>query len=235
MPPRSPLVSLLLCAACATAPPIDGKSAYAVDTEPVTMRWLRLANEVPLRRYALLENIGKISASVRGDSAYWAERFFEPIARPLDQKALSRLAAHASDGNSPDLLRFQYPVDDLELTVVESNAFVAVWVRGSPIGHAPQLDNASIMNHLAAHLFAVKGPTHDWQLVSLTDTGAEATYSSNAGVDPFAMHSWEDRIDAGIEKGVPYFLFFKKNPAKVGYALIEHWFDDSFRKDLRSW
>lgn len=226
------LISIVALAGC-VGPPIGGDRRPKAPEEPAAEVWRRVVMDAPPGGYRIVPAIEKLDSKVRGDSQYWADRFFLPGASPLHQTGELKISAQQAKKTTPDLVRYEYRVANLGLTVVESANFTFVWVAGATL--QPEESRPALIARIAASLFAVKGPLHDWQFVPVAIQGDDERYSTNAKTDAWDLRSWEDRADAGMRGGLVYFLFFKKNPERVGYERLERWFGDDFRKSLGFW
>src|SRR5688572_8792208 len=216
----------LFVGGCAAPRPLDGRSAYAVDTEPAAEAWRRAAVEAVSSPFALIESAGKLPPAVRGDSAYWAERFLAPAARPLEH-AEATVEVRIATERSPDLLRYRFKLGTTPVIVLESATFTFVAVEHRAIPGPVEIAG------VAESLLDVKGHGHDWVFAPPTSHGGELRFSTGAEVDAWSMRSWADRVDGGIVRGLLYFLLFKKNPERVGYDNAQRWFPNEFRKHFR--
>jgi hypothetical protein len=220
-----------LNAAC-VGPPIGADRHEVAKEEPAAEAWRRAAMAAPRSGYRTIPGVEKLDPRVRGDSQYWAERFFLPETQPLHQTEVE-IGAQPAKKELPDLVRYEYRINGLGLTVIESSNFTFVWVAGAATqaGEA----RAAMLDRVGAALFRMKADAHDWKLASVALQGDEERFSTNARTDAWDLRSWEDRTDAGVKGGVCYFLFFKRNPMRVGYENSSHWFGDAFRKSLGLW
>lgn len=227
------IASVATLAACAAPRPIDGKSAYA-HPDPIEIAWLRSAVRVPTSGFHRIEDVSKLPPNVRGDVEYWDERLFPPGVRPIEQAELE-VFLHAATNDTPDLVRFHYHHDDLDLTVDESTNFAVVWVRNVRLASHPQATRAAVIADAAKRVLNMKGEQHDWVFGPPQRggrPGEDGNFSTNPQVDPDKMSSWEDRADGGVMHGVLYFFLYKKNPNRPGYENAQNWFSDDLKNRL---
>ncbi len=225
---------LALAYAACVGPPI-GSDRHAVKEEPAAEVWRRAAMDAPNSAYRTVPGLEKLDSHVRGDSLYWSDRFFVPRAHPFHQTGELQISAQPAKKTTPDLVRYQYRVDKLELTVVESSNFTFVWVAGSGVAEEPEASRPALVARVAASILNTKNGEHDWVFGSMEPRGKDLCFSTNPQLDAWDLRSWQDRADGGIHGGLLYFLLFKKNAERVGYHRGEHWFDDSFRSGLGLW
>lgn len=155
-----------------------------------------------------------VPPAAHADSEMWCARFYRPEANPWNAKLRAKRSFHVARPDTLDLLRHDYTVAGLDLEVVESSMFSILRVLSSV--------RASDAPQVAASILAPA-----WKFPPLSE-GAIA--STNPAAHPMMMRSWTLRADAGIRKGVPWFLGFKRVEQILGYPSATMWFEPQFRK-----
>jgi hypothetical protein len=226
-------VFLLLASACSKGLPIDGKSAYEIH-DPIQIEWLRSDVHAKETSFHEIESIGKLPANVRGDIRYWDERMLQVDAMPLPQKQL-QVYLHAAQGDTPDLVRFHYHYDKLDLTVDESVNFMVVWVRNVKLPKQAEAERTAIIADVARRVLVMQSAGHEWTFGPEqpgVHPGEDGNFTTSPTTDPEKMSSWEERADGGVMNGVLYFMLFKKNPSRDGYHNASGWFGEDLTKKL---
>lgn len=155
-----------------------------------------------------------LSPAARADSEMWCARFYRPEAGPWNAKLRARRSYHVARPDTLDLLRHDYTVAGIDLEIVESRMFSLARVLTSMrAGDAPQF---------AASILAPA-----WKFPPVSEGGIAST---NPSAHPMMMKSWTLRADAGIRRGVLWFLGFKRVEQILGYASPTTWFEEPYRK-----
>ncbi|MBI4703942.1 MAG: hypothetical protein HY744_22770 [Deltaproteobacteria bacterium] len=187
---------------------------------------------VPLASFADLED----GAAVERDSQLWAGRFFRPEASPWrDGLAVTR-AAHRARSTTQDLLRHGYRLEELQIAVFESAAFVLVRIAG-PLPGAGDDATAAAIARLADRVLARSGAYDDvfgqrvpyeWRFQYQAPLGEGARLSTAPDADPMVLSSWAARVDGGIHRGELFLLGYKARASGDGRLVFldgRHWFD----------
>lgn len=190
-----------------------------MEGEKLIQAWLGAVDRVPDDQFEAIASYKELPELVQGNSSLWCERFFAPEANPHLRKPAPRLSCHVATETSPDLLRHQYSVDNLQLDVIESVNFTLIRIRGAA--------NPADVPGLAPRILNVKDSTHQWTFPA--PSANQPWVSTSPGADPLSMASWTKRADAGLHQGALTFLCFKKDDQRVGYRDIQGWFGPAFR------
>jgi len=209
------------------------RGGQILEGKELVSAWLRSVAQVPLKTFIPVDSFQDLPARVRGDSSLWSERFFSDLAHPHKQTNKVQHGIHVATENTPDLILYQYRVNDLELTVVESINFTLVFVGGIALFNMLERNRSEAINQAAKTVLNLKDDDHQWSFHFPEKLDDNAMFSTNPDVDPFAMYSWVGRADGGIYKRVLYFILFKKAPERMGYQNTQSWFDPAFRAKWR--
>ena len=192
--------------------------------------WLNVTDRVPIA-HCIPIAFQDLPARVRGDSTMWAERFLSQGANPHTGHVPVTFAFHLATVNTPDLLRYEYPVPPYELEAVESINFTLLMIRQRPelldIGPTARL---SAIQSAIDTVLNVKDTDHQWTFQFPAALVEGARFSTNPGVDPLFLPSWTSRADGGIRHSLLYLLCYKKFFDRANFRDIKDWFDDAFRR-----
>jgi hypothetical protein len=206
-------------------------------TDKVLAMLARLAPDafVELPRFDELRD----GAAVEQDSRTWAARFFRAGANPYEATPAPRRTAHVASADSADLLRHELGLGELGLTITESVRWVLVSI------HAPNLPELGANDHATAQAIADLGEqvllmagTHrdpfgqvanyQWTLQYQAPLREGSRFTTIPLAEPRLLRSYAERLDGGIERGLPFFLGYKARPSGDGRLVFldaRHWFD----------
>lgn len=209
------------------------RGGQALEGKELVSAWLRSVAQVPLKTFIPVDSFQDLPARARGDSSFWSERFFSDSAHPHKQTDKVQHGVHVATENTPDLILYQYRVNDLELTVIESINFTIIFVGSIALFNMLERNRPDVINQAAKTLLNLKDDNHQWVFQFPEKLDDNAMFSTSPDTDPFSMYSWADRADGGIHRRVLYFLLFKKAPERMGYQNTQSWFDPAFRTKWR--
>jgi hypothetical protein len=201
---------------------IGGKGRRPMEGEQLVRAWLGAVDRVPIQQYVPVAGFKELPAAVQGNSSLWCERFFAPRADPNAQK-VRRLSCHLATESTPDLLRHEYALEDIQLDVRESINFTMMRIGGMRPATAAEV------SRIARTVLNLKDETHQWAFQIPAALSGEVWFSTNPDEDPVSMSGWEERADGGIHNGALVFLCFKKDGQRVGFKDIQGWFGSGFR------
>jgi hypothetical protein len=177
--------------------------------------------------------------AVEQDSRAWAERFFQPAASPYRPEPIVRHSFYFASGPSFDLLRHELRVGELDLVVTESVRFVLVSVRAPNLPALGSNDNAlaQAITDLGEQILVMNGTSfnpfgqsskYQWTLQYEAPLREGSRFTTAPQTDPALVQSHAERLDGGIQRGLPFFLGYKARGSGDGRRVFldgRHWFD----------
>lgn len=197
--------------------------------------WLAAVESIPSRAFTAIAGGDDLPAQARADSYYWCDEVFSPEANPHDAPG-ARHGVHFATRSTPDLLRHEYTVQGLGLTVIEGRNFILVHVDPRSVGilALPRAARAAAIHRAASTIFRAPpgGAAPSFQVPRDIDEGV--CFSTDDRAEPLLLAAWSERVEGGIRGRRLYFLCYKKMARRVGFASEEHWFDDASRGSPRA-
>jgi hypothetical protein len=219
---------MLLWAQASAQQSARGKGA-AMQGEQLIHMWLNVTDRASAEGYIPIRDFGSLPARVRGDTSLWSEHFLTPSANPQHRKSGVQFGVHLSTRDTPDLLRYEYPLEAWRLTIIESNNFMLIRAGGVLL-NSPQPVLRKSIEAAAAAVLNMSDADHAWTFQFPDQIEDGAIFSTKPEADPLFLPQWTDRADGGFHKGVLFFLCYKKVLEIAGYEDIKRWFDADFRQ-----
>ena len=199
------------------------------------MKWLDDIEKAQSEGFDDLEGRTDVPGQALAESRHWARTLFAQGKSPYDVGQAVRRTVHRATKAAPDLLRHEYDVDDLRLSIVEGRSFVLVIVARESLDvlALPEQERASAIARIAATLFhpvCVSGGVC-FRFPERIEEGV--FFSTNPDVDPRLLGTWQDRLDAGIHGGELVFLAYKRLPWMAGFADPFAWLREGERIDRK--
>jgi hypothetical protein len=190
---------------------------------------------VELPRFDVLDD----GATVEQDSRTWASRFLRAGANPYDATPAPKRTVHHALANSADLIRHELRLGELGLTITESVRWVLVSVQPPNLPPLGVDDNATAqaITDLAEEILLMAGTVADpfgqvakyqWTLQYEAPLHDGSRFSTAPLAEPRLLRSYAERLDAGLLRGVPFFIGHKARPSGDGRLVFldaRHWFD----------
>ncbi|MDI1446935.1 hypothetical protein [Polyangium sp. 6x1] len=199
------------------------------------MKWLDDIETAQSEGFDDLEGREGLPGQALAESRHWARTLFAQGKGPYDAARPVRRKVHHATKAAPDLLRHEYDVDDLRLSIVEGRSFalVAVSRESLDVLALPEDERAPAISRVAKALFhpvCVAGGV----CFRFPERIEEGTFfSTNPDLDPRLLGAWQDRLDAGIRDGELVFLAYKRLPWMAGFADPFAWLREGERIDRK--
>ncbi|MRG92197.1 hypothetical protein [Polyangium spumosum] len=199
------------------------------------MKWLDDIEQAKSEGFDDLEGRADVPGQALAESRHWARTLFAQGMSPYDAGRPVRRAVHRATKAAPDLLRHEYDVDDLHLSIVEGRSFALVVVARASLDvlALPEEERAPAIARIAKALFhpvCVSGGA----CFRFPERIEEGTFfSTNPELDPRLLGAWQDRLDAGIRGGELVFLAYKRLPWMAGFADPSSWLREGERIDQK--
>jgi hypothetical protein len=178
--------------------------------------WIAAADRADGHGYEAVPDLDRVPADARADSARWCDAMLRDDANPHRQAP--RIGIHRARPDTPDLVRYEFPVSNVGAELIEGRNFILVRLR---VG--PPLESAQVIDW-ARRIVKGDGGRPDWGTPPTGPQGEGARLSSNELADPFNMPAWSSRVDTGIHKGRLFLLLYKRLPQRIGYGDGQRWF-----------
>ena len=200
------------------------------DQDPMSVmmpEFLGALEKIDPGRFLPVEVFEDIPGRVYFESRHWGHMLFHP---KTDPHAPDNAAKHsyyvAADEADYDLLRHEYTLDGVPVTVTEARTFVLVAFgdTGAAAGSDPLVEAAT----MAAQTLSLP-PQVQFHWIE-----GESPYrllSTSPGTPISRMADWSERIDgvaAADSRGVSLFCY-KIKPRNSGMLDTASWFPDEFR------
>ena len=198
--------------------------------DDLVMIWIASVERVTRDDWTSLADWSMLDSEVRGDSSMWLERFLSPAADPEERSGVDH-SIHVATDETSDLLRHEYEVDSRTVVVTEQRNFALVEIPDpefDPAGPDETAKQATV-NRIAQHLLNMAGGRKKLEFKFAGPLVEGSRFSTNTHADPFALRDWSERVDGGVRNGRLWFLFFKKQPQRVGYEDSQDWFSENLR------
>ncbi|HVK63839.1 MAG TPA: hypothetical protein VM694_05180 [Polyangium sp.] len=184
------------------------------------MKWLDDIETALSEGFDDLDSPTDVPGQALAESRHWARTLFAQGKSPYDAACPVRRKVHHATKAAPDLLRHEYEVDDLRLSIVEGRSFALVLLARSSLDvlALPEDERAAAISRVAAALFhpvCVSGGVC-FRFPARIEEGT--FFSTNPDLDPRLLGAWQDRLDAGIRGGELIFLVYKRLPWMAGFA-----------------
>lgn len=184
--------------------------------------------------FVTLEKVEEIPAQALADSKFWSSNFFTEKANPHQQTGSVKYGFHLATDDTIDLLRFEFQVGDLEITIIEAQQATMMQIKQT----APL--SAQTIDRIAQQVLRMKYEKHEgeimadedlvWKFQYPSSIGEKSRFSTAPDKEPFGGASWRTVVDGGVQGGKLFFLCYKKNVQLGGFqGNPKRWFDDKFR------
>lgn len=187
--------------------------------------WLDAVEAASPESWQALPDLDHLPEHVRADSQYWCDEVFTAEANPHDAPgARHRICPGA--GGLLDLLAHDYRAEGLDLSVIEGRNFVLVRVgrQSLDLMAIPEAERHLAVERAAAAVF--RAPL---RFLTCAALGEGAMVCTDESADPLLVSSWARRAEGGIRGGELWFVCYKRNPQRVGFANAAQWFSDQRR------
>jgi hypothetical protein len=193
-----------------------GPGEGRMENDRLLTAWIAVADRADGYGYEAVVDLDRVPADARADSARWCDEMLHDDANPHRQAP--RVGLHRARSDTPDLVRYEFPMADVGVELIEGRNFILVRLR---VG--PPLQAAQVVGW-ARRIVKTDRGRPDWGSLAPGTLADEARLSSDERVDPFNMPAWSSRVDAGIHKGRLFLLLYKRQPQQLGYPEGRRWF-----------
>ena len=208
--------------------------------EPVS-GWLDDIDRLEAVAFTPLDDFSQLrdGARVKMDSQRSCAERLLPSVNPYGAPLPVRRSVHHATSDLPDVLRQDYSLDKLRLTLFETVEFLLIRVEQSEpdLMQATPPARSALVKRLASEILIEKGtyytPTgvlqpYDLRLPVPASLTEGSYFSTNPTREPHTLRSAIDRVDGGVRGGKLYFLYFKARGGGSGRVIFlnpQHWFD----------
>ena len=207
---------------------IDRGAARAFASK-LTRSWLAAVDRA--ETYTPVRDLAELPPQALANSGFWCASLFPSCADPYEPALSARVSVHVATASTFDLLKHDYVVNDISVTLIESRNFALLQVarvNADVLAQAAARRGEEI-HRIAAAIFGGtdQQPAPTFKLPKAIEEGA--TFSTNPSANPLLIATWRDRIDGGIRHQCLYFLCYKRISQLVGFWNAREWFDEEFR------
>ena len=193
-----------------------GPGEARMQNDKLLTAWIAVADRADGYGYEAVADLDRVPAAARADSVRWCDEMLRDDANPHRQAP--RVGIHRSRSDTPDLLRYEFPMAGVDAEVIEGRNFILVRLR---VG--PPLESALLIGWARRVVKTGRGGP-EWGSLPREALGEGARLSSDELADPINMPAWSSRVDAGIHKGRLFLLLYKRLPQLLGYPEGRRWF-----------
>ncbi|MFS8070633.1 MAG: hypothetical protein ACMG6S_30070 [Byssovorax sp.] len=207
---------------------IDKGAARAIANK-LTRSWLAAVDRA--EEYTPVRDLAELPPQALASSGFWCASLFPACADPYEPDVSSRVSVHLAKAGTLDLLKHDYVVNDIPVTLIESRSFALVRVarENADVLALAEAKRGEEISRIAAAVFGGtdQQPAPSFKLPKTIKEGS--TFSTNPWANPLLIATWRDRIDGGIHHECLYFLCYKRVSQIVGFWNEREWFDEEFR------
>jgi len=203
--------------------------------------WVEMIDQLPPGDFAPLASFDDLEdgTRVKMDSMNWFEQMLRSTVNPYwIPPAFVRRSVHTARGDLPDVLRHEIELDDVAISLFETVEFALIRVdrMERDVLALPSEERPGAFLRRVNEIVALQGieTRRDGEkapyaiALPVPDAVAEGLHFSTApGRAPHTLHSWTERVDAGVRGGRIYVLAFKARGGggRVMFLDPRHWFD----------
>ncbi len=208
---------------------IPGEASMNKETKIIEEQteFLDAVNSVDPALFTAVDQFEDIPSVVYFESAHWDKMIFRESKGPHSKDTKSRHYFYLPKNEAEfDLLRHEYPLADISITVTESRIFLHILIQNfSPhnYGGGDPLAQAAALG--VALLNISDKPQFQW----VNDKSKYNLFTSNPNTAYVNINKWFERIDGTVTTGGIVLLCYKKDPAWDSFVDPTDWFPPQFR------
>ncbi len=207
---------------------IDKGAARAIAGK-LTRNWLAAVDRA--EKYTPVRDLAELPPQALASSGFWCASLFPSCADPYEPEVSARVSVHLATAGTLDLLKHDYVVNGISVTLIESRSFALVQVARENADVLAQAGakRGEEIHRVAAAIFGStdQQPAPTFKLPKAVEE--RSTFSTNPWANPLLIATWRDRIDGGIRHECLYFLCYKRISQLVGFWNEREWFGEEFR------
>ena len=192
-------------------------------------RWLIAVDRA--EKYTPLRDLAELPPQALASSGFWCASLFPSCADPHEPELSARVSVHVATADTLDLLKHDYAVNGISVSLIESRNFALLRVarENADILAQAAAKRGEEIRRVAKAIFGGtdQQPLPAFVLPKVIEEGV--TFSTAPLANPLLIATWRDRIDGGIHHEGLYFLCYKRISQIVGFWNGREWFDEDFR------
>jgi hypothetical protein len=195
--------------------------------EEIIRTWFDAVQGIPVADYVPFRDAAAVPPRLRAESQVWCQRFFTAEANPYRAENKARHSYYRAGKEPLDLLRHDYKVAEIGLSVKEGANFTLISAVPLKPDEMFMPGGRAIIENTARAIINLADREHLWDFEYPPVIVDGAIISTDSAASLFSLPEWGSRADVVIGKKALHFFCYKRYPPKMGFRDSATWFGDA--------